>query len=570
MAKDFEIIRARTKDDAVVLIDRLMRTKQDDIVLALPKNSIISADLISLKTLQEEAESVGKNLFLDTENEELSDYAKKINMPIYNIDVKTKPEEVKINLVRHSGGSRKIMDIQPPRRSEIKPKEIEEQPMVYNEPEELQPETNFIPMENPVVYEVVKKTLPSELGNHDLDRNLEDFYSSKSEQTSHGISGIGKFFTYKVLMNSFIVLGGLLLASSLFLILPKVNIKIAVKEMPIKTDIPVAVSKSVGLANLSGGIIPGQYFIFSKSETKPLTKESVVTTNANVKYGGYISIFNAYSVAPQKLVTQTRFENKDGKIFRITNAVTVPGAKMENGTLTPSSIKVKVISDAVGEEYNIGPAYFTIPGFKGSPKYAGFYAKSTESMVGEAVPATGAGISKEEQNALKIEMQNELIKQIESDALGSLKDGDFKLIDGASGSKVDEFRIDANSAFMKLTWQAILFKESDFKALVNYSVLSHYSELKNFDFQDNIMYPRVTSADFKKGEIFFTYNVDKVNAYAVNLDDLKKELVGRNEDEIRSIISGKNFVNSATISFPMFWFKNASNNPEKINITIDK
>jgi hypothetical protein len=54
MSQGFEIIRARVKDDAVVLIDRLMRSKQQEVVFVLPKNSIIIADLNSLKILKEE------------------------------------------------------------------------------------------------------------------------------------------------------------------------------------------------------------------------------------------------------------------------------------------------------------------------------------------------------------------------------------------------------------------------------------------------------------------------------------------------------------------------------------
>ena len=71
MSEGFEIIRARTKDNVAILIDRLMRSKQPEVVLVLPKNSILEADLNSLKILKEEAESIGKNLSISTENNEI-------------------------------------------------------------------------------------------------------------------------------------------------------------------------------------------------------------------------------------------------------------------------------------------------------------------------------------------------------------------------------------------------------------------------------------------------------------------------------------------------------------------
>lgn len=98
------------------------------------------------------------------------------------------------------------------------------------------------------------------------------------------------------------------------------------------------------------------------------------------KAEGEITIYNNYSNTPQVLITNTRFQSPDGKIFRISNSITVPG---KNGD-KEGSIKVKVTADTYGSEYNIGPTKFTIPGFQNTPRFEGFYAKSEESMTGGA------------------------------------------------------------------------------------------------------------------------------------------------------------------------------------------
>ncbi|MEK7134904.1 MAG: hypothetical protein AAB735_00640 [Patescibacteria group bacterium] len=537
MPEGFEIIRARTKDDAAILIDRLMRSKYPEVVLVLPKNSILAADLNSLKILKEEAESVGKNLFISTENNEIKIFAKKIQLPIYNSN-SLKKEKAKFSRPAKKELKR-MLDIVPP--SFKIPNDIEELPI------ELEPE--------PKNYS-------------ELEKDLEDFYNEPKSKSENKFPSIGskRLLSFNRIVVSFVGIGILLLATAMYLILPKANIKLSLKEVPIKVAIPVAISKNISSPDLANGIIPGQYFLLSKSGSK-IIETSNESSGSPLRTGGFIQIYNAYSAAPQKLVAQTRFETKDGKIFRIQNPVIVPGAKMSGTKLTPSSIRVAVVSDAAGEEYKIGPSYFTIPGFKESPKYAGFYAESAESMTSIKNNST---LSSQEVERTKKNLEDALVGELKNDTLNTFKDSDLKLIDGASTVKIDDFKADSQTLSMKITWQAIFFKEKDFRALVDYSVSNKYPDLKNFDFKDNITYPQATKSDFKKGEIFFIFGLDKANAFAADLTGLKKELAGLDENGMRNVIANKNFINNATISLWPFWVKQAPGNPDKINITLDK
>ena len=543
MSDGFEIIRARTKDNAAILIDRLMRSKYPEVVLVLPKNSILAIDLNSIKILKEKAESVDKKLFISTENNEIKIFAEKIQLPIYNSNL-------------HKGGKelKKMLDIVPPS---------------FKTHDEIEP--NFIPQQEPVIYEIINENIVPELNKNndsELEKDLEDFYNEPKSKSENKFPTIGskRLLSFNRIVVSFVGIGVLLLTTAMYLILPKANIKLSLKEAPIKVTIPVAISKNISSPDLANGIIPGQYFLLSKSGSK-IIETSNESGNSPLKTGGFIFIYNAYSTAPQKLVVQTRFETKNGKIFRIQNPVIVPGAKMSGTQLIPSSIKVEVISDAAGEEYQIGPSYFTIPGFKGSSKYAGFYAESTEPMT---LVQNSSTLSSQEIEKTKKNLEDALVNELKNDTLNTFKDSNLKLIDGASTVKIDEFKVNSQIVSMKITWQAIFFKEKNFRALVDYSVSNKYPDLKNFDFEDDITYPQATKSDFKKGEIFFTFELDKTNAFAVDLAGLKKELAGLDENGIRSIISNKNFINNATISLWPFWVKQAPGNPDKINITLDK
>lgn len=544
MSQGFEIIRARIKDDAPVLIDRILRSKQKEIVLVLPKNSIIAASPDSLKLLKQEAESIDRVLLLSTENNDLKSFAETFDIPIYD------PEKIFLTpVVKQALKVKRMMDVIPPSLPEPF---IEEEPIVY----ESEAEASQIPINNP-----------------DLEKNLENFYTSPSTI----LKNKKNFFSFKYLTILLLVMGGFSLIGMLYLVLPKAEVKITLKKIKIDANIPVAVSKNVSSSNLANGIIPGEYFTLSKSGSKTFFTEGL-KKEVSLQSRGFIIIYNAYSATSQRLIAQTRFETKDGKIFRIQAPIIVPGAKVVSGKLTPSSIKAEVVADATGPEYNIGPSFFTIPGFKGSPKYAGFYAKSVESM-NSGKAGLASIISKEEIEKAKKDLKEQLIKEMENDTLSTLKDSsDLKLIENASNATVDKFEssvlaggfADSFTVSMKVTWQALFFKEQDLRSLISNFVLSRQPELKEFKFEGNINYPPVSKIDFKKGESFFTLNFNEEITLGADINNLKKELAGQDENKMRALISNKPFISSATISLWPFWVSRAPENLNRININIDK
>ena len=113
---------------------------------------------------------------------------------------------------------------------------------------------------------------------------------------------------------------------------------------------------------------------------------------------GEVRLYNAFSSAPQSLIAQTRLQDQNGKVFRLRQGVTVPGAEVREGQIVPTSVAAEVVADASGAAYNIGPTEFRIPGFRGTPKYQAFYARSEREFaggfVGEARIVTSADLSR--------------------------------------------------------------------------------------------------------------------------------------------------------------------------------
>lgn len=141
----------------------------------------------------------------------------------------------------------------------------------------------------------------------------------------------------------------------------------------------VSVNETIQLVETKPGILP-----FETIEVTSEVKKEITFTKQEEKKEkavGEITISNMYSTLPQTLVKQTRFETKDGLIYRLQDTITIPGYTERENEKVPGTITVKVIADAVGEKYNIGAnTDFTIPGFKGSPQYTTISAKNIASF----------------------------------------------------------------------------------------------------------------------------------------------------------------------------------------------
>ena len=141
------------------------------------------------------------------------------------------------------------------------------------------------------------------------------------------------------------------------------------------------------------------------------------------KSTGKAVIYNNYSQTKQRLINNTRLESIDGLIYRIRQSIDVPGYKTVSGKRVPGSVEVEIIADTAGDKYNMKisdlKGDFTIPGFKGNPKYSAFYGRLSSDITGGFVGKVkkvseeklSAGVS-ELKNTLKENLLKELYQKI--------------------------------------------------------------------------------------------------------------------------------------------------------------
>lgn len=235
------------------------------------------------------------------------------------------------------------------------------------------------------------------------------------------------------------------------------------------------VDTNITTADYAKNILPGR--VVKTSQTISESFDATGKVNGGAKAKGKITVYNAYNTSPQILVQNTRFESPDGLIFRADARVTVPGATLKNGEIVPSSVVINVTAAETGTAYNISPVRFTIPGFKGTDRFTGFYGESKDKFTGGSDGESTVVSAVDLKNAEKIagdklfeQLDNELKNQIQShektftDAIvkkvtkvdfGGVKVGDSK----------DKFTV-------KITGEitTIVFSKDDYLNAVKYNV----------------------------------------------------------------------------------------------------
>lgn len=305
------------------------------------------------------------------------------------------------------------------------------------------------------------------------------------------------------------------------------------------------------------------------TENVTLPKNSL--KKASKRAEGDITIYNDYNALSQKLIKGTRFSTSDGKIFRIQDSVTVPG---KNGN-APGSMKAHVVADSEGESYNIGPTRFTIPGFKGSPKYSAFYAESNKSMTGGSSGRTAdvSDLDMEQGKAsVKDKLQRSLAEKLEQSApegYSYSKDASFftygsmNLIDSDNTTATYEMVATATALYIK--------RDELVKRIVertqSLDTSSASVEIKDSSsFVISLVDPTDLQDTQKPIRLIVTGTAPVV--FKPNPQKIIDFVVGKNKSEFSEITKKIQFVESAKLTLRPFWATTFPSDREKIEVVI--
>jgi len=350
------------------------------------------------------------------------------------------------------------------------------------------------------------------------------------------------------------------------------DITINFKQTPWSYQSNFTASKSAVGINPANNTIPAQVFTTTKNVTESFPGSSV--QQVSQKAQGTITIYNAYSAAPQELVATTRFLTPAGQIFRITQNVTVPGeTKAASGALTPSSVTAPIVADQAGPAYNIGSvAKLTIPGFdKDATREAGFYgvitATTTGGFIGTRATPTTADIANAKASTTAL-----LEASVQSGFSGTYPNN-FEIPTGAATTSITTLTVntstDANGNFTVFgvaTLEAIGFDQS---ALQNYLLSLAQAQEASSSFKTfTATYSDVT-ANFTSGQISFALSAQGSLEPAFIAAQFATSIEGQGIGSARSTIAALPNLSDGEISMWPSWLQSIPSDPAKIHIAVN-
>lgn len=312
------------------------------------------------------------------------------------------------------------------------------------------------------------------------------------------------------------------------------------------------------------------------SEEKSLTRlfPATGTSTEQGRAKGTIRVFNGFSTFPQKLVAQTRFLSEEGKLFRSLGAMVVPAGRMEEGKLVAGSLDIEVVAAESGEEYNIGPSNFSLPGLFGNPAYTTITGKSFDPMAGGSKTEVSV-VTESDLNAARDALVAELQEEAQNALEATVPEGmvllaqtlDLQVLQAFSpikaGAPLDSFNFSA-----KVQGTATVFSRADVENAAQAFLAQSAQEGEALALKTlNIEYTNV-EMNTSSQSISFDVNTSALVYQEIDPIELKARLAGASKEEAVLSLSQNSALEKAEIILFPFWLQSLPQDPNAVEVII--
>ncbi len=621
MKQNHQTIYLEADEQVAFIIDRLRESEAREITLVIPKKAVFFQSIVNLKLLKEQAEKLRKNIAVVTTDEIGKSMAVKAGLAVHrrleppeelleerqiekvdNTDEKNKEENfnedkrkvtAQNNEIYKNKLSVSVGGIRPKKEDnivhlenlkendEITKDKIDE--TKNKEAEDLSQDNNDNERQIKQVkmFDIIKKENDLDLGGND-EPSFSHTASQISEEEFDLFPGVSKKRRAISLLPSlsarffiiFVVVCLAVSAVTASFVLPEAEIVISLKTESATGNFEFTVDKDIIRPDFQSNRLPANTVEVISKESSEFLATGV--KQLSEKASGIITIYNEYSTGSQSLMATTRFLSKDGKIFRIKERVIVPGFTKPEDKIIPGAVEAEVFAEEAGEEYNIEPTTFTVPAYKenGNPRYFSIYARSATVMEGglvkEVTVITETDISKakkdlleslKEKNSLGIENEvgekNKIINNTQEDKVAEV------VLSNKIGEQVEKAEIT-----LSVSSKALVVKKTDVDSLVDWNFNAKLSEeMKAVSDFRKIEYGDSYTGDDQ--EIIFPVYAEQKAVREINVDQIKRDIAGKNERELRDFFSEAEGISSVDVNFWPFWVKNVPQSVKKIKVGVD-
>lgn len=546
-----KIIYIDPPDDLLAVKDKIEKTEKKKVILVLPEENKNLKNIEKLTILKKEAQRQEKDLSIfstDSQYRKLAeDCGIRIEYSLVGGSFLNKSGEVSF---RPS-----VNDIRPQSEMNNERKDIEE-----NLEEK---EQNKIIKEKKEPKESLEKLEEKEKKE---PKPKKDKKESILNTLKRRLSGVTIFYIFILIA----ILGSIIFA---LVWLPKADVTIIPTSEEVDFSGIFKVKKDEQFS-IENKVIPGTLLEKEKDIKKIFisSKEEEVSKKAE----GEVVLYNK-DTSSHQFISGTRFQTKDGKIFKSKDRISVPAGSISN----PSEINVEVIAEKAGKEYNIKATSFTLPGLKGDPLYNKVSAKSTEPMEGGIIGKTKIVSDEDIENAerlMKVFQEEEIKKLIKEITGESVDESDFWrniatvekeeiVFNKKTGDIADRFE-----GTTKITVKILNFKKGDIQKIISEIVSEKVKDgiqFKEILETQKIEYELLGSGDKEENLEVSFQGTEKV-AWEINESEIKKSIIGKNPSEFQKYFKeemGDKIKNSKVSLWP-FWVSKVPTFEERINIII--
>ncbi len=289
------------------------------------------------------------------------------------------------------------------------------------------------------------------------------------------------------------------------------------------------------------------------------------------KAEGIVRVYNLFSTAPLTLVAQTRFLSDGGKLFRTPERIVIPGKRMERGKWVPGTLDIKVRAIQPGENYNIPPAKFSLPGLAGTALFALVYGESFNPMSGGFSGKRYQVLAQDIEAAEKALFEAVRRTNIRDLRLKAVRQGkvileeifSYQIVTKASSEKpgtfVQEFKFNIN-----LKDQVFALKQEDLKKFAQKAINVQLPEDKFFWPESLNLDWQVKEIDWEEGTAILLLNISVKISDRIEKYGLLESIAGQPIDQASLFL--KNQFKKAEIEISPFWLNRIPENYEKIKL----
>src|SRR3989344_838809 len=396
------------------------------------------------------------------------------------------------------------------------------------------------------------------------EKKQEEKYEEKEKRVEEVKEQNEKGHRYGLWFVAFISITFFLFALSFLFARAEITVSPKIKDITLDETLSAIKDSNAGGLSFDLVVLSGEE---SKSVSAAEEKEVFL------KAEGTVLIYNAFSSAPQKLLIDTRLEGSNGKMYKTKTAVTVPGISADGA---PGQVEANIYGAEAGEAYNSPPLDFKVFGFKGTPKYLKFYARSKGAITG-GFQGKSPIVSETEKGSTLAELKTALKEKLFKKASDQIPSGFILFKDAVFLNIDEESTVPASESsdlpiIIKGTMYGLLFNEENLTKKIAQDNISNYDESDVYIPNIGNLIFSLSNQDISFADVQnISFNLSGATKVVWKFDEAKlsADLLGKSKKDFGQILAQYSNVESAQLTLSPFWIRSFPDKIKDIKVIVN-